>query len=447
MVTSKHSETINKPEYFTDVFDNVNVPGFFDRWGPENVVQVYDPQLGFQGVLVIDNTALGPGKGGIRISSTVTPLEIFHLARTMTWKCALADIPFGGAKSGIRVDPFKVDKNKIMCAFARLIAQYVPEKYIAAPDMNCGENEISAFVTEIGDLNGATGKPAKLGGIPHELGTTGFGVGVALETSLGLIGKHIGLPEDLSQVRVTIQGFGNVGLGIAKFLANKGAKIVAINDFWGCVYDKNGIDISEAEKHSYATNEKLSIKNYKNAQEIPRDDIFKVDCDVFIPCACGNVITKENESIFKAKLIVEGANNPVTLDAEQALYNRGVIVIPDFLANAGGVIGSYAEYKNMSVEEAFYLIESKIKENTKIVLEEHISSGLIPRNIAMKIAEKRVLSAMNARTREDLSKGEKKMTNTVDAGLCINCIHKNTCTFLKMEYKVFCEEYECYTIT
>ena len=408
MVTPQSSETIEESEYLTEGFKNVNVPGFLDRWGPETVVQVYDPQLGIQGILVIDNTALGPGKGGIRISSTVTPLEVFNLARTMTWKCALADIPFGGAKSGIRVDPFKVDKIKVMKSFARLISQYVPQKYIAAPDMNCGENEIEAFVTEVGDLNGATGKPAKLGGIPHELGTTGFGVGVALETSLGLIGKKIGLSEDLSEVRVAIQGFGNVGLGIAKFLANKGATIVAINDFWGCVYNKKGIDIAAAEKYSYATNNKLSIKNYKDAKEIPRDSIFEVDCDVFIPCAASNVITKENESIFKAKLIVEGANNSVTSDAEQALYKRGVIVIPDFLANAGGVIGSYAEYKKMSVEEAYCLIESKIKENTKLILEEHLFYGLIPRKIAMKLAEKRVLNAMNARTLGDLSSGEIK---------------------------------------
>ena len=241
MVTTQNSETAKESKYHNEGFDNVNVPGFLDRWGPENVVQVYDPQLDIRGVLVIDNTALGPGKGGIRISSTVTPLEVFNLARTMTWKCALADIPFGGAKSGIRADPFKVDKNKLMRAFARLIAQYVPQKYIAAPDMNVGENEIEAFVTEVGDLDAATGKPAKLGGIPHELGTTGFGVGVALETSLGLIGKKLGLPEELSQVRVAIQGFGNVGIGIAKFLANKGAKIVAINDFWGGVYNKKGI--------------------------------------------------------------------------------------------------------------------------------------------------------------------------------------------------------------
>jgi glutamate dehydrogenase (NAD(P)+) len=397
-LNKKNIKNTPKLKYMTEAFDNVNVPAFLDRWGPENVVQVYNPQLGIQGVLVIDNTALGPGKGGIRLSPTVTPLEVFRLARGMTWKCALADIPFGGAKSGIRVDPFKVDKIKVIEGFAKLIAPYVPHKYIAAPDMNVGEKEIEAFVVAIGDLKGATGKPNKLGGIPHELGTTGFGVGISLETSLHMIGNKIGLSENLEGVRVAIQGFGNVGIGIAKYLTKKRAKIVAINDLWGCVYNKNGIDIEKAEKHSYATNEKQSIKSYKNSEVIPRDDIVKVDCDVFIPCACGDFITKENESLLKAKLIIEGANNAVTPDAEHCLYNHGVIVIPDFLANAGGVIGSYAEHKRMAVEEAFLLIESKIKANSTTVLEGHISSGWTPRKIAKKLAEKRILSAMNRRT-------------------------------------------------
>ena len=442
MVTYESVEKTGNTKQIVTEFNQVNVSGFMDRWGPENVVQVYDSQLGIQGVLVIDNTARGPGKGGIRISTTVTPLEVFHLARTMTWKCALANIPFGGAKSGIRVDPYKVDKRKVMKAFARLISQYVPDKYIAAPDMNCGENEIEYFVTEVGDLSAATGKPKKLGGIPHELGTTGFGVGVSLETSLSLIGEKIGLSEELSNIRVAIQGFGNVGLGIAKFVSNKGAKIVAINDFWGCIYNENGIDLSEVENYSYATKEKSSIKNYSKAKKIPRDDIFGVDCDVLIPCACSNVITKENEHLIKAKLIVEGANNPLTQDAEKALYDRGVIVLPDFLVNAGGVIGSYAEYKKMSAEEAFSLIKLKIKENTEIVLQDHLASGLLPRDIAMELAEKRVLDAMNLRTRRDLSSDENMITNVSDRGLCVTCIHQKTCSFTVMENRIFCEEYE-----
>jgi len=376
----------------------VNVPAFLDRWGPENVIQVYDPEIGMRGVLVIDNTCLGPGKGGIRISPTVTPLEVFRLARAMTWKCALAGIPFGGAKSGIRVDPFKVDKIKMVKSFAKLIAPYVPEKYIAAPDMNVGEKEIEAFVEAVGDLRGATGKPKKLGGIPHELGTTGFGVGVALETSLKIISKKIGLPEDLAEIRVAIQGFGNVGIGIAKYLAKKGATVVAISDLWGCIYNKSGINIEEAEKHSYATCEAKSIKNYEDSKVISREDILKVDCDVFIPCACGDVITLETAPYLKAKLVVEGANNPVTPDAEHMLFKKGVIVVPDFLANAGGVIGSYAEHKGMAEEEAFSMIELKIIANTKFVMRGYVDSGCILRKIAKTLAEKRILRAMRDKT-------------------------------------------------
>ncbi len=396
--TAQMSIQVHESEVAIKRLREVNVPAFLDRWGPENVIQVYDPELGMRGVLVIDNTCLGPGKGGIRISPTVTPFEVFRLARAMTWKCALAGIPFGGAKSGIQVDPFKVDKIKMIKAFAKLITPYVPEKYIAAPDMNVGEKEIEAFVKTVGDLQGATGKPERLGGIPHELGTTGFGVGVALETSLKIISQKIGLPENLSEVRVAIQGFGNVGIGIAKYLAKKGATVIAINDMWGCIYDKDGIDIEAADKYSYATSEKQSIKNFEDARVIPRDDILKVDCDVFIPCACGDVLTLETAPYLKAKLVVEGANNSVTPDAEYMLFKKGTIVVPDFLANAGGVIGSYAEYKGMTIEEAFSLIESKIIANTKFVIRGYAESGCIPRKIAKELAEKRIIRAMKKGT-------------------------------------------------
>ena len=398
VINAQKTIQIHNGEAIIKELQSVNVPAFLDMWGPENVIQVYDPKLDMRGILVIDNTCLGPGKGGIRISPTVTPLEVFRLARAMTWKCALAGIPFGGAKSGIRVDPFKVDKIKMMKSFAKLISPYIPNKYIAAPDMNVGEKEIEAFVRAIGDNKGATGKPKNLGGIPHELGTTGFGVGVALETTLKIVSEKIGIPESLSEIKVAIQGFGNVGIGIAKYLANKGATIVAISDMWGCIYNKDGIDIEAAEKHSYATCENNSIKNFKNGKIIPRDDILQVDCDVFVPCACGDVLTVETASKLKAKLVVEGANNSVTLDAEHMLFKKGVIVVPDFLANAGGVIGSYAEHKGMSVEEAFSLIESKINTNTKFVMRGYLESGQIPRKIAKKLAEKRILKAMKKGT-------------------------------------------------
>jgi len=384
-------------ESIIDALNQVNVSAFLDTWGPEEVIQVYDPETQMKGVLVIDNTALGPGKGGIRISSTVTPLEVFRLARAMTWKCALADIPFGGAKSGIRANPYEIDKLRFIREFANKIAPFVPSQYIAAPDMNVGEHEVAAFVDEVGDLQAATGKPAKMGGIPHELGTTGFGVGVALETGFEILSDQIGLCEDLSENRVVIQGFGNVGLGIAKYLAAKGAKIVALNDYWGTTYNPEGIDIEKAEKHSYATRERDSIKNYRFGQPLPRDNILSIDCDILVPCAIGDVINLDTWDSIRARYIVEGANNSTNPRAEELLYQKGVIIIPDFLANAGGVIGSYVEYKRGNEAEAFSMIESKISKNTKLVLEQALDRGLSPRVIAKEIAQQRVLDAMEKR--------------------------------------------------
>jgi len=393
-MTAIEGKVVLSTKHVIEALDQVNVSSFLDSWGPEEVIQVYDPNTGMQGFLVIDNTALGPGKGGIRISSTVTPLEVFGLARAMTWKCALADIPFGGAKSGIRADPYTIDKLKFVKEFAKKIAPSVPSRYIAAPDMNVGEKEIEAFVETVGDRQAATGKPAKLGGIPHELGTTGFGVGVALENSFEIIGNTIGLPKDLADTRVVIQGFGNVGLWIAKFLSNKGAKIVALSDYWGTIYNKEGIDIDQAEKHAYATSEQASIKNYGKGTVLSRDAILGLDCDILVPCAVGNVINEGTWSLIKAKMIVEGANNATVQVAERLLFEKDVIIVPDFLANAGGVIGSYVEYKNGTEEEAFSMIESKIKKNTECVISDAMDRKLTPRQVALEIAQQRIMDAM-----------------------------------------------------
>ncbi|MDH4212340.1 MAG: Glu/Leu/Phe/Val dehydrogenase [Candidatus Thorarchaeota archaeon] len=398
-MSAMDAKTVLSTERVIQAMDQVNVSSFLDSWGPEEVIQVYDPITQMQGVLVIDNTALGPGKGGIRISSTVTPLEVFRLARAMTWKCSLAGIPFGGAKSGIRADPYTINKLKYVEEFARKVAPSTPSRYIAAPDMNVGEKEIATFVDTVGDLQAATGKPSKLGGIPHELGTTGFGVGVALETAFEMIGDSIGLPSDLADTRVVIQGFGNVGLWIAKYLENKGAKIVALNDYWGTIYNIEGIDISKAEKHAYATSEKSSIKNYKQGTVLGRDAILGIDCDIFVPCAVGDVINEGTWPSIKAKMIVEGANNATRPISERQLFENGVVIIPDFLANAGGVIGSYVEYKNGNEEEAFAMIESKIKKNTELVVRDAMDRKLTPRQVALEIAQTRVLDAMEKQGR------------------------------------------------
>jgi len=393
-MSTQNTKVVLSTKHVIDALDQVNVSSFLDSWGPEEVIQVYDPNTGMQGSLVIDNTALGPGKGGIRISANVTPLEVFGLARAMTWKCSLADIPFGGAKSGIRADPYTIDKLKHVREFAKKIAPSVPSRYVSAPDMNVGEKEIEAFVEAIGDRQAATGKPAELGGIPHELGTTGFGVGVSLEQSFKMIGSTLGLPKDLADTRVIVQGFGNVGLWISKYLNNKGAKIVALNDYWGTLYNEEGIDIYEAEKHAYATSEQMSIKNMKQGSVLPRDSILGLDCDILVPCAVGNVINEGTWHSIKAKMIVEGANNATTPIAERMLFEKNTIIVPDFLANAGGVIGSYVEYKNGTEEEAFAMIESKIKKNTERVISDAMDRKLTPRQIALEIAQQRIMDAM-----------------------------------------------------
>lgn len=399
-MTTQSDVDVIDTERIIKALNQVNVSAFLDTWGPEEVIQVYDPETQMNGVLVIDNTILGPGKGGIRISPTVTPLEVFRLARAMTWKCALADIPFGGAKSGIRANPYEINKIRYIREFARKIAPFIPLRYIAAPDMNVGENEIAAFVDEVGDLQAATGKPVAMGGIPHELGTTGFGVGVALETGFEILCDHIGLQMDLCENRVVIQGFGNVGFGVAKYLDTLGVKIVALNDFWGTTYSPDGINIERAERHSYATRERDSIKNYKDGVSLPRDDIFNIDCEILVPCAVGDVINIKTWDSIKAKYIIEGANNSITPQAEELLYQKGVITVPDFLANAGGVIGSYVEHKRGDEAEAFSTIESKIKKNTELVLEQALNRNLVPREVAKEISQQRLLDAIERRSQE-----------------------------------------------
>ena len=151
--------------------ENVNVLAFPDKWGPEKVIQVYDTSVGMEGIIVIDNTARGPGKGGMSIKHGVTPMELFRLARTMTWKCALADLPFGGAMGSILADPYMIEKRKFIKSFARAISPFVPDQWVPEPAMNVDEDDIENFVTEIGDIKAATGKPERLGGIPYKLTT------------------------------------------------------------------------------------------------------------------------------------------------------------------------------------------------------------------------------------------------------------------------------------
>ena len=360
-----------------------------DKYGPEYVLEVYDQKIGMNGFLVIDNTVLGPGKGGIRMTPNVTKEEVYRLARTMTWKNSLAGIPFGGAKAGI-IWPGGDDnlKKQFVQSFAKAIKPFLMKKYIAGPDVNTGEREMQWFVEAAGNLRAATGKPSKLChptgercGLPHELGSTGYGVAIAAAIAIKLKGL------DIKQTTVAIEGFGNVGEFTLRNLANMGAKIVAITDIHGGVYDKNGLDEKTLLRLKH---QKKSPIEYPGGTKIETGQIFGLPVDVLIPAAVTDSVNEKNKNEIKAKIIVEGSNIPMRESIEEEFFKRGVLVVPDFVANAGGVISSYAEYRGYSHEKMFKLVERKIKNTATAVLNQSLKEKRSPRKVAMEIAVKKV---------------------------------------------------------
>ena len=370
---------------------------FADEFGPEKVLEVYDPISKMKGFTVIDNTALGPAKGGIRMTSTVDVTEVFRLARTMTWKCALADLPFGGGKSGIIFDSNK-DKDKkldLVKVFARAIKPICPSEYVSAPDVNTSEKEMQVFVEANGNFNSATGKPLnlcydlhgkKVCGLPHELGSTGFGVSYATQVAL----KHKKI--NVKEATIAIEGFGNVGSFAFQSLEKAGVKIVAISDSKGCLYNPQGLKFSEIEQ---VKKERGSV-TFGKGKVLKGEKLFELPVDVLIPAALSDVINKKNMGKIKAKIIIEAANIPIPLDVEEKLSKK-ILIVPDFVANAGGVISSYVEYIGEGAEYMQKLVGEKIHRNTDLVLETAWRKKISPRKAGMEIAQQRVRSAMKKR--------------------------------------------------
>ncbi|MGA7043362.1 MAG: Glu/Leu/Phe/Val dehydrogenase dimerization domain-containing protein [Nitrososphaeraceae archaeon] len=365
-----------------------------DEWGPEKILQVYDPDTGMKGVLVIDNTSTGPGKGGIRFDDIVTPTEIFRLARTMTWKCAAAGLPFGGAKGGIIANPNQVDRVSWVKSFAKMIKPYCPSQYIAATDIGTTELDMAIFAHEIGDMRACTGKPTELGGIPHELGTTGYGVASALESAIEVLEELKSLHISKKQIRISIQGFGNVGSFTARFLDSSGIKVVTISDVSGFVHDKDGLNIPRLMKDMKGKTRFSDLKGY-NIYD--KEGIFDIDSDIFIPAAIGDVITDKTASKLlkhNIKMVIEAANLPTLPSAGEYLHKNGVWIIPDFIANAGGVIGSFVEYQGRTEKEAFELIKYKIVKAVRNILTESVVRDENPRTLATEMSKQVIYRAM-----------------------------------------------------
>ncbi|MCX6718307.1 MAG: Glu/Leu/Phe/Val dehydrogenase [Candidatus Staskawiczbacteria bacterium] len=370
-----------------------------DEFGPEYVIKIYDPKLKMEGFLVIDNTVLGPGKGGIRMTENVTAEEVFRLARTMTFKNALADLPFGGAKAGIVWKGGSDElKKKFIQSFARAISLLTPKKYVAAPDVHTGEREMQWFVEATGNWHSATGKPANLCmklfgekeekcGIPHEYGSTGFGVAKSAEIAAET------LKIDIKGAKIAIHGFGNVGTFAYKYLAEMGAKVILLADAETAIYEENGFNEKLIKE---IIEKKKALKDYEGGQKISAEKFWEIETDILIPASVTNVINEKNKDKIKTKMIVEAGNIPMSEEIEKEFFKKGVLIVPDFIANAGGVISSYAEYQGYNPKKMMETIDRKIAKNVRLILEKSIAEKKNPREVGMEIAISRIKNKFEA---------------------------------------------------
>jgi glutamate dehydrogenase (NAD(P)+) len=361
---------------------------FADDLGPSKILHVHDSRSGLRAIVVVDNVWRGPAIGGVRMAPDVSAEECFRLARAMTFKNAAAGLAHGGGKSVIFADSKMPgdQKERVMRAFAQAIRQL--DEYIPGPDMGTNERCMGWVQDEIGR---AVGLPPDLGGIPlDEIGATGFGLAVAVDVAR----EHCKL--DLKGARVVVQGFGSVGKHAARFLVRKGAILVAASDSHGTIINLAGIDVGELIRAKDAGH---SVLDYPHGEKADRDAVIDVACEVWIPAARPDVITVDNVGRLHTRLIAQGANIPISAEAESVLHQRGVLSIPDFIANAGGVICAAVEYHGGTQKGAFETIEEKIAANTSSVLEAVEREGIEPRAAAVALAKKRVAAAGEYRRR------------------------------------------------
>ncbi len=358
----------------------------------------------FTGYRVQYNITLGPAKGGIRYHPDVTLDEVTALAAWMTWKCAVAHVPFGGGKGGVICDPTRMSRRELEALTRRYIAEIVdaigPDKDVPAPDVNTND-QVMAWVMDtysmhVGHTATAvvTGKPVEMGGSMGRREATGRGVMIVTREAA----KHLGF--DLNGATVAVQGFGNVGSVSADLLSKLGAKVVGVTDWKGGVYNPKGLDI--AKMLDYARQHK-TIDGFSGGEPLENPQLFELDVDVLVPAALENQITMENAPKIKAKVVAEGANGPTTPDAHRHLHERGVFVIPDILANAGGVTTSYFEWVQdrhgyfWTEEEVNHRLEAKMVEAFTDVLQTSIKYKTDLRTAAYIVAINRVATVTRMR--------------------------------------------------
>jgi glutamate dehydrogenase/leucine dehydrogenase len=376
-----------------------------DDIGPEYILQMYDPGSGMRGVIVIDTAAFGVAAGGIRMLPDITTEEIFHLARAMTYKFAALDMPVGGAKSGIFADPAAPNREKILAAYGRQIAPFLKQlMYIPGADMGTSDEDVGKIYKYAGMSqmapSGLTLKEKE--GMPLEDHLTGYGVVVAARVA----SQQIKLP--MKDTTVAIEGFGKVGGGVARYMARSGAKVVALSTIEGAIYNPNGIDVEKMLTMRKKYGDKVVLE-YKDAKPIKKEELFTLPVDILVPGARPYVINKKNAGKIKAKLISSGANIPVTDEAEKILLNRGIVVIPDFISNSGGVIAATLDRMSATEDQAFKLVEEKITASVKKVLSKALKEKRVPTEVAKEMAIQKVKQAMKKRQQVQAQELEKIM--------------------------------------
>ncbi len=377
---------MNAEQQFATVTDRAWVDA--DDLGPEKIVHLHRAEAGLRAIVVIDNVAAGPSVGGVRMAPDVSLSECFRLARAMTLKNAAAGLAHGGGKSVIVGDPKMTDERKesLVRAFAAAIGDL--HDYVPGPDMGTDERCMAWVRDEIGR---AVGLPRELGGIPlDEIGATGLGLAACARAAE----DHSGVR--LNGARVAVQGFGSVGRHAARFFADQGAVLVAASDSQSTVADPDGLDVAALAAHKRDTG---NLAGFAGGRTLERDAIIGIACDIWIPAARPDVIDAANVGRLDTRLVLEGANIPLTADAEAALAAREVLVIPDFIANAGGVICAAVEYAGGTERTARETIEEKIGANTAEVLEHAARTGRTVREVATEMAVARVRTAMGLRRR------------------------------------------------
>ena len=363
-----------------------NVFDFADDLGPLKVIHVHEPSIDLKAVLVVDNVAKGPSIGGVRMAPDVSTEECVRLARAMTFKNAAAGLPHGGGKVVVYGDPKtdKMTKERLLRGLAQALRN--EESYIFAPDMGTDE-ECMAWIRD--EIARVVGLPREIGGIPlDEIGATGFGLSHVVDVALDYC------DFELQGARFVVQGFGAVGKNVARFLVARGAVLVAVADSTGAIHNPGGLDVDRLLELKRSGS---GVTRYEDAEKMARDAVIDIECDIWIPAARPDVVNEQNVHRLNTRLVVEGANIPFTPGAEKYLHEKGVLCVPDFIANAGGVICAAMEYHGATQAAALQTIEEKLRRNTQQVLDVSKREQVLPRDAAMKLALQRLMRAMSFR--------------------------------------------------